>query len=532
MPEISSLTKKLLEEYRGPGKDSSLKETAPAISVDEITVRVASFYERIRGIIDWKGEHLLKRNAIERILRRKMFSQATLGEKIIKIPAEPLVTDLIRSGHFENDKIKENKIGEVQQVLDKYVHIIQNLSLRKQPPSLAFYQWLASIAACEIEELLSPSKRERSLISYMYNSLKKQIRIEGGLGEKEKNILLYIAVQQALFNLDPPLISYHLLKYEYKNWKKIPEKELKGISKEIYNRKNYIDSYLKHPLLKKFYRLCQEKNTPYLLIGDILKKDPQKAKSILDNPEILEKEILRHYHERVKRMKGRLTRAATYATISIFITNVAALYALEIPLAKLLNRPFPYEAMAVTIFVPTILMALLIITIKTPSQKNEKKVVMETIKAIYRESEEKAYTIKTKRKKRPILDFVVKLFYAICFAASLGVIVWLLTFVNFPPLSYLIFIIFLSLIAFTGTKVRERSKELYMTAGREGIFQIIIDLFALPVIQLGKWLTVRWEKYNVLSVFFAALIDMPFRMFLEFLEHWRNFLKEKKEEIY
>jgi len=56
------------------------------IFVDEIASRVASFYEKIRGIIEWREEHLLRKTAIERVLRRRLVFQKS-GEEI----AEPLV---------------------------------------------------------------------------------------------------------------------------------------------------------------------------------------------------------------------------------------------------------------------------------------------------------------------------------------------------------------------------------------------------------------------------------------------------------
>ena len=90
---------------------------------------------------------------------------------------------------------------------------------------------------------------------------------------------------------------------------------------------------------------------------------------------------------------------------------------------------------------------------------------------------------------------------------------------------------FTSLIAFTGTKIRKRSRELHVTEKKESFFQIIIDLFSLPVIRLGKWLLARWKKINILGVAFNVLIDTPFLIFVEFLEQWRYFLKEKKEDI-
>ncbi len=531
MPKLSPLTNKLIKEYSRSEKKTSGKEDV--IGVDEITVRVASFYEKIRGIIDWKGEHLLKRNAIERIIKRRIVSSITLGEKISSIPAKPLVTDLIRSGHFENNKIQLSRISEVQEALDKYVYIINNLSLAKDQQSFSFYYWLSSVAACEIEEILSRSTKERALISYMYNSMKEAVETDGEISEKEKNILFYIAVQKALFDLDPPIISYHILKYEYKNWENPSKEDLKKITKTILYTKKRIDFFLEHPFLKKFYQLCRVYNTPYLLIGDVLKEDPKKGEEILSDPQKAEKEIEKHYEKRAKSMKGRLSRAAIYATLSIFITNVAALLVVEIPFSHYINiGEFTLLVVAIDVLLPTFLMVFLVVTISPPPERNKRKVVFETMKTLYQSEEIEKHKIKTPKSKKTFLYYLVSLLYMISFLVSVGVIVWLLSLINFPLLSYFIFIIFLSLIAFAGTKIRERAKELHMIEEKEGFVHVIMDIFALPMLQLGKWLTIRWKKYNIIAVFFSALIDMPFNLFIEFLDQWRKFLREKKEEIY
>ncbi len=533
MPELSPLTQKLIKDFSRSKKENIERKDDPIIEVDEITLRVARFYEKIRGVIDWKGEHLLKRNVIERILKRKVFSKTALEADISSIPAEPFVIDLIRSGHFQGNRIRESKIKEVQNVLDKYVYIINYLYNSEKGLSVSFGNWISSIAACEIEDLLSGSKKEKIILFYAFNSIKKTVAVEKGIEESEKNILLFIALQQALFNLDTPIITYHTLSLKYKNWKNPSKEELEYFAQNLLKEKEEMDRLLNHPLLKKFYQFCKVYNTPYLIIGDILEENHKNAKELLLNPEKVEEKIIKHYEKRVEKMKGRLYRGATYSTISIFVTNVAALLAVEIPLSRYIDiGEFTYFVIAVDVLVPTLLMAFLIVTVSPPPNKNRRRVALETMRVLYKKENEEVHTIKKPKEKKSVLYFVVSLFYAISFLASVGIIVWLLSMINFPLLSYFIFIIFLSLIAFAGVKIRERSKELHMIEVKEGFSSLIVDIFALPVIRLGKWLTLRWEKYNMLSVVFSAFLDMPFKLFVEFLDQWRSYLKEKKEEIY
>ncbi len=562
MPEFSQPTQKLIQQYQFWHQSLQPKEGVPTIHVDEVASRVAAFYEKIRGIIDWKEEYLLKRRAIERILKRRLFSQIDIvnGGFSKNLIAKPLILELIRGGHFPNNKIEETKIKEVQGIIDKYVFILNHSPSQQKKSKIQLYTWLSSIAACEIEEIISPSLRERALINYMFELMKERIKLnpvrdsEGrektqkesisngvnqetlaikGMNEKEKNIQIYIAVQQALFKLDWPIISYHLLKYQYPKWKNFSETELKEITRNIYSIRETIEKDLNHPFAGKFYQISEKYDTPYLLLGDIISEEPMVIKEKISKPEILESLIRKVYNKRLKTLKSRLGRAAFYATLSIFLTNIVSLLAIEIPFNKwVTDCAFYPSAMAIDIVVPTVLMFFLVITIRPPRKGNLEQTIMEVMKIVYQREKKDIYEIKAFPKKSFIFNVVIKLFYLLGFCIIISLIVWGLYQINFPPLSYLIFIIFFSLITFAGAKIRQRAKELEVIEEKETFLPFLVDLFAVPIIQLGKWLTGRWKRYNIIAVFFTALIDMPFSVFIEFLEQWRYFLKEKKEKIH
>jgi len=533
--ELSKDAQNLIDINERWRKGLEEKKTG-TIHVDEAASRVASFYEKIRGIIDWKEEHLLRRNATERALKRRVFANFDIINGEIDetpIEAEPLVLELIRGGHFPNDTIKESKIEEVQIAINKYLFILK----KYKEENLRFYNFLFSIAACEIEEILIPSIKERALINYMFLAMKRKIVLNQGviainpITKEEENIQIYIAVQRALFNLDNPVISYHLLNYKYPNWKNLNKKELEEIREKIHSIKEMLLASLEHPLGDKFYRVCKKYNTVYLIIGDIIKSNPLQIREEIENPEKLETMIRKSYNERFKTLKSRMRRAAFYSTLSIFLTNIVVLLAIEIPLTKIIGIFNPY-AIIIDIFVPTFLMAFLVLTIKLPPKENLDIVISEVIKAVYKKEKEDIYEIKFFKKRGAFFGAIIDLVYFVIFILIVGLIFYGLYKISFPPFSYIIFIIFLSLIAFAGAKIKERAKELHMIEEKEQLYFVFLDSLSAPIIHLGKWLASKWERYNVISVFFSALIDMPFMLFIEFVEQWRYFIKEKKEKIY
>lgn len=537
--ELSEATKKLTNQYFFARKQESIKTNTTTIHVDEVALKVAAFYEQIRTIVDWKEEHLMRRAAIIRKLKRKFFDLELKNYEGTGDVAESLVLELIRGGHFPNDKIEESKIKEVQKIIDKYIFILKNNPENKQGKAgLRFYNWLIEVSACEIEETLSPSIREMALINYMFDAMKEKIKVsekiyeKGFLNKEYTYVQIYIAVCQALFKLDNPVIAYNLIKYRYPQWEKSDPKLISEISQKIFKIWQKIEEDLANPIGNKFYNICEKYDTPYLLIGDILAVNTglETAKEIKD-PSVLESFIKDAYLKRLSTLKARISRAAIYSTISIFVTKVLSLVVLEILIESAMGGGLKPFVLAADVIIPTLLMFLIVSTIKRPSKKNLNIVIVETMKIAYKKNLSDTYEIKAPRKKSLTVRLVLSFVYVLSAFLTFGVIAWTLDYFGFPATSIIIDIIFIALILFAGTALGRRAQELTMEDKKENFVSFLSDVFFLPMQGLGKWISNKWKRYNAFTAFFNALVDMPFSAFVEFIEKWRYFVKERKEEI-
>jgi len=202
--ELSPQTRRLIESYQDSLSKKELPEDTQTIQVDEIASRVAGFYEKVRMIVDWKAEHLIRRAAIERSLKRRFLGElglGILGTTEMSEISESLILELIRGGHFPNDQIPRTKISEVESVLKKYFYILEthsegnDISPSATKRKVNFYNWLLEVAACEIEEQLDPPLKEFALINYMTDQLTVKLRIEPGLkvSEEVKEIQTYLS---------------------------------------------------------------------------------------------------------------------------------------------------------------------------------------------------------------------------------------------------------------------------------------------------------------------------------------------------
>ncbi|KKQ21316.1 MAG: hypothetical protein US35_C0026G0008, partial [Parcubacteria group bacterium GW2011_GWA2_37_10] len=258
MQELSGPTKNLIEKYKFWQQSLQTRQDVPTIHVDEVALRVAAFYEQIRTIVDWKEEHLMRRAAVIRKLKRRFLDLELNNFSETEAVGDSLVLELIRGGYFPNDRIEETKINDVQNIINKYIFILKNSPENKKGKAgLQFYNWLLELCSCEIEETLAPSVKEMALIDYMFKLMKEKIKVNesiyelGLLKKEDRDIQIYIAIQQALFKLDSPMLSYNLIKYKYPEWEKDGENLLFKVSQNIYKIWNKIEQDLACPVAKK-----------------------------------------------------------------------------------------------------------------------------------------------------------------------------------------------------------------------------------------------------------------------------------------
>jgi len=538
MAELEQSTKDLVSKYELWQMSLRPREGSVALHVDEVASQVAAFYEQIRTIIDWKEEHLMRRAAIIRKLKRR-FIDLELSNFSSQNIAEPLVLELIRGGYFPNDRIEESKVKDVQRIIHKYVFILKNNpEYKKGKAGVHFYSRLLEIAACEIEETLAPSLKEMAMIDFMFYQMREKIKVNERvyqrklLQKEDTDIQIYIAVQRALFKLDDPIITYNVLRFNYLYWDNPSEQELLKLSQAMGTILKNINKALAHPLQRKFYTICERYDTPYLLLGDVLGTDfTGKTLKEIDQPSLMETFIKNAYTVRLKDLKVKIRRAALYSVASIFITKILSLIVIETILAKVLNEKFDFVILGADILIPTLLMTFLVATVELPSKKNLNLAVMETMKVVYKRDKKDAYEVKTSKKRSTLTKFIISFIYLLGTVVSFGFIFLIFLYFGFPISSIVINIIFISLILFAARAIQRRAKELTVEPEKEGFGDLILDILVMPITELGRWLSNTWKQYNAVAALFSALIDMPFSAFVEFLERWRFFIQERKEEI-
>ena len=527
---ISKYTEALLKSWK---EGASKTSTSPnKISVSQTVSFAAFLYEKMRNAVEFREEHLIRRSTIERILKRRMILNEN-GRDI----AEPLIKELLWARYYENNTLGEEKINEVQAVIDKYFFLRNELtSGRSNKEQEKISKFILECLSCEIEENLSPNPRREAFINYVYQILHNHISHLSDGGDMERDILVYIAIEKTFTHSDLPLIKYHLLKLMLPEITKISWKDADKILPNLFDVYQRIDKAINHPFSDKIRNALKKEMPLFLILRDIFTQNSNTIESILVDENKLKFKVDEACRRRYDESRVRLRRTGIRSFIYILLTKVVFAFIIEIPYDLYIQKTISYMPIIINVAFPPLLMALIIMSVTIPGDDNTRK-IFQLIKEVISTNPEHfnplaAITIGRKIKRRGLVfPSIFSLIYLTTYLISFGAIIFVLSLLSFNPVSQGIFIFFITLVTFFTFKVIQITQE-YQVVDKEGILSPLFDFFFLPIIRVGQWLSGEvLQKFNFLIFFFDFIIEMPFKAIVEVFDEWVHFIKLKKEEI-
>lgn len=528
---ISPFTDALVKTWQERGHRSTI--TANKLSVSQTVSFLAFLYEKLRNAVEFREEHLVRRAAIERIIKRRMLLNGN-GRNI----AELLIKELLWARYYENNTIGEEKIKEIQAIIDKYFFLRNEIAVgRAGSEQEEISQFILEALSYEIEEHISPDERRESFINYAYQVIRSHITFTDESDPVVCDIQTYIAVHRTLAHNDDPVIRYHLLKLMIPQITALSWKTSDQVLQRLYGVYRDIQKQLTHPLGDKVRNVVKKHIPPFLILRDIFEQNAGSIGAILTDEGKLKQKVDETCRKRYEESGKRLRRTALRSFIYILLTKVLLAFAIEIPYDLYVSGTISYGPIAINVFVPPLLMGFIIATVSVPGDDNTKR-IYEQIKSIIDKDPDGPGQLKTTVRiggKGVTRSFLYHLIFGSIYLAtyliSFGSIVWLLMYLHFNPAAMGIFLLFLTLVLFFTFRVVQISKE-YQVVEKDSFLTPLVDFFFLPFIKVGQWLSGEvLARFNVLIYILDMLIELPFKAIAEVIEEWVHFVKLKKEEI-
>lgn len=528
--EINEAIVRLAQIYEGPYGTEIYQGAEPRINLNYLASKMALFYEKLRYSVDYKEEHLLRRSAIERIIKRIIL----LNRKNPHTIAETLLHELIRAQYLPNDTIPEDKTHDIAIIINKYLKLYDQLELRYQKERAKTYlKTIWEMMAAEIEESLIPPIREDALVETLYKIIKPKIDLRNfPASEKERNIQLYLAIHRNIIKSDNTLLTYYLFKFYFPGWRTADEELINKVAESFPYLIKAINYQLKHPLADIFLRKLHNYCSYFIILNDVLAENRHQLKKVLSTPKLLEEEINKACEKRYAQARKKLRRGAVRAVIYIFVTKVLIATAIELPYDMLILNHINYTALGANILFHPLLMAAIILTTRVPKQDNTEKIIQGIKKIVYGE-ELPPLVIKFKKSAQlgSATWLTINIFYLLMYTLTFGILIAILKRFGFNILSGFMFVLFLTLISFFGIRLRLAARELNVLKKKENIISFLFDLVSLPIIRAGRFISLNSKRINVFIFILDFIIETPYKFLVNSFEEITSFIKEKKEDI-
>ncbi|EKE19144.1 MAG: hypothetical protein ACD_9C00120G0002 [uncultured bacterium] len=517
----------LAKAIQTSGGGIEMEEGAETIEVSVPASTAASLYEKVRVTLEYSEDHLLRRNAIARMLRRFLGSDLPLENM-----ASSLVHELVWAKYLPNKQIPTKFINKLSPIFLKYGPLLQSAENTCKPEFS--FQWVLDVLSTELEYVIVSHQKEELMVSYMYEQMKTRIEWDPGMlaGQEEKDLLLFIAIHKTLLKSDLATLRYRTLSLYYPDWDgpstpaRIDEVAT-GLSKIIAT----VDGQIGHPIVEKLSQKLRRQAGLFRVLQDVIEDNPTEFEIfVTKEPDLFGRAIWKALKKRTKVFRSRLKRTAMRAVLFLFITKMALAVILEVPYDLIIHGQLFVMPLVINILFHPFFLAFISMTVVVPEHSNADD-YKSAARALVVGANHDFLNIRIKKDRFGTWTTIFTIVYVFVFLAVYSVIGVLLYQINFNAFSIALFLFFLSLVTFFGIRIRSSTRDILLSPQRRGVFGSIFDIVVLPIVHFGRWLSVKVSKINVFIYFFDFIIESPFKVAVRFIEEWFAFIKDKREEI-
>ena len=504
------------------------------LGAGKITSNAARYYEKLRTALDYKEEHLLRRSAIERILKRRI----TFGHSNDNI-AKVLVFELLQAGYLPGAELPEVVVERIQNIVEKnllFMGYVKDASDNMTKP-LIFDPKIIGLAACEIEEtLFLPILKEES-VNTLYSIVAPSVHIvDSKISDKEKYSQIYLACHRSLLRSDKTQLFYKLWIMRNPDWfdigsRSVSDSErLQKLAKDFNSVKVLLEGQLDHPLQTRLLSALRDDSIYFLAIMGVLEKHHKNSREIFSDFDLLSKDIQDFIERKYEEERHKTKKSSIRAIFYIFATKILLAFLIEMPYDLFIVGGVQYVALSVNVIFHPLFLFIVTRNTTVNGSDNTRKIIDGVNNIVY-SGKRKDISVKLKD-KRGFLYYSAIFFYSLFFVISFGGIIWLLDSLKFNFIAIGLFILFFTFVSFFGFRIRYIARQWTVRRKDESILSFLWDILTLPIVHMGRWLTHKFSSINIFVFIMDFIIETPFKALLKVFDSFISFLREKKEEIY
>lgn len=459
---------------------------------------LARVYEKARSALEYRADHLVRRAAIERILKRYL-----VFERNPKTLAENLLLELRWAKYMSKTELNSVTVEQLTSVLGKYTDCLS----REVPMEFA-----VGVASAQVEEIINLNVDWKEFTNFGFAVIKQKVKL---VNVSNLDLLIFVAVDRIYSQSDDQQVSYHVVRLLNPNWK----------YEDLFEGWKISESLKGNKTLNKLMGFVRTQLAPLLLIRDIYYSDPIGFSDTMKDWELFNPKAAKVLEAQLQQTGTRVKTAVIRSVIYIFLTKMLFGFLVEVPLDIAINNHVARLPLTINLIFPPLLMWLFSLQIGLPNKEGQKKLI-----AGAWNDDGQDILLPESESKWSVLKIIFTGLYFALFIAIFWFIFWILGKIGFSIASKFIFIFFLSIVAFFAYRIRQTAN-VYTFKSRKAGRISLGDMLLLPILVMGSKFSQGLAKLNFLAFLFDFILEAPFKLILHFLDNWIQFLAIKKEEV-
>jgi hypothetical protein len=481
-------------------------------------------YEQLRNASENIEDHLLVQNSIKRFFKRNNLLAHKMPEKAL---GKELLIELTQTGYFKNNTILISKINELDKLIGAYHNIYREITKRDSSISKETAEtWILEILTVKSEQLINNPIRILSFAHFAHTHFSSHIDYEETIGgsksvsQEDYPTLLYISIHKSLLKSDDANVRSSLL-----DLSSIP---LSNIDQFIEFNKKY-DFLIAQEATTKVSRFVAKNGAPLRIIRSTF-FDEKAEQSIYDikNETKIVSLVDTQIDTEYENVRKSVNKGIIKSIIFLLITKAIVGVLIEIPYDIAVTGTIIVLPLIVNLLFPPLFLALTALTFRIPGELN-KVALKDYIQSMLYSTASGSVKLKYIHPSKN--SDVFNVVFGIVFVGAFYLVASRLAALGFNVVQGLLFIIFFSTASFLGYRLTLQIKELEIINTSQGFIALVRDFLYTPFIILGKRISYRFGKLNLIGQILDLAIDLPLKTFVRLIRQWMIFLNDKKEEL-
>ena len=513
-PMLSEPIRELLAKVQDAEDVHRSAPQGEMLEFSTIVGKAASLYEKLRYLIDYREEHTIRRAALERILKRRVFIEQKAESGIV------LLQELVDGKYIPKELATEEIAREIDNIIFKYLELS-----RRGRANGSVGRRLISFAATEIDAHISPVEYaiDHESTEALYRSLKGRASAYG-YSEEEINAQLYCACWRGLLGADDERLAYALWLLYVPAWNK--DVDLEEVVGKLPTVIGNIRAAVADSLQWRIAPKIKNESIYFRIIRKVLESQRGAAGRILENPGELDQFTRDFLEETYEHENERIQKSGIRAVLYLFFTKMVVALIAELPYELFVLGGVHVFPLTVNILFHPALLFALTRRVGALDEKNTAAII-EGLHAVLYEGKVRTVRIRSNYSN---LSLAFGFAYLLLFFIVFGGVIGILQLLGFNPVSIVLFLFFLALVSYFAFRIRYQARR-WKVIKSEGAISVVGNMLAVPIVRTGRYLSQTFSSINVFVLILDFIIETPFKRLLNFSNQFLLYLREKSDEL-